>query len=704
MRIRRLARRSLPLTELFSASGRWNAPNKRPPASQWEPTPNGAPEGVPESEEDAKSNANAAQSQAEETGKNTGEVDASLLAEMSKWIQETPSENFGKLKQEPMQASTTPVAEQDAAAGTPSGVRIRRVKFDQQLVQHPRSRGLTQRVQGDNKFLIRRHSVGRDRATQKARTPGLLAAQAYFQERSARKAQDETAWSGKGIELEYDGVKYLTLSFQGEERFAFDVAFLRDSCRCARCVDPSTNQKLFNTADIPLNIRPRKIRRDRAEKYVCLTWENDIKGYKERHETRIRWMFLRRYIQLTLAKNRHETTFPVHWDRKDMELDVRWIGYEEYMTQDRELFWALRQLRERGLLFVKNVPEEVESVERIGRRIGPLMNTLYGMTWDVRSVPNPTNIAYTHQELGLHQDLLYFHSPPALQLLHCMKNSVKGGESIFADAHRAVHRLRRDRKLIYDSIHDFPVSYQYRPRGPRPGRKVQAAVDATAATADTAVAAFDPESSALDAQDNFEQGASVGDSEHEEFESQQQALEPGLIDPQGRRPFSPSQDAQEIKQALNAGMVVAGTEHYHHIRPLIELLPYSLDMPTSPRISCLNWSPPFQAPYEHSIGGKLDKKDRFRKYLEGIQYLNGVLNDPNAVFQHRLEPGQCVIMNNRRIVHGRKAFDIDHGERWLRGAYLGVDAFDSAWRVLAGRVLSGEIPQSGKSELGVDEI
>jgi len=42
-------------------------------------------------------------------------------------------------------------------------------------------------------------------------------------------------------------------------------------------------------------------------------------------------------------------------------------------------------------------------------------------SFDVKSVPSPINIAYSNVALGLHMDLMYYESPPGLQLLHCVR-------------------------------------------------------------------------------------------------------------------------------------------------------------------------------------------------------------------------------------------------------------------------------------------
>lgn len=52
----------------------------------------------------------------------------------------------------------------------------------------------------------------------------------------------------------------------------------------------------------------------------------------------------------------------------------------------------------------------------------------------------------------------------------------------------------------------------------------------------------------------------------------------------------------------------------------------------------------------------------------------------------RLNEGECVIFDNRRVLHARRAFDEqgDKGEivRWLKGAYVDGDAIWDRWRVV----------------------
>jgi gamma-butyrobetaine dioxygenase len=57
-------------------------------------------------------------------------------------------------------------------------------------------------------------------------------------------------------------------------------------------------------------------------------------------------------------------------------------------------------------------------------------------------------------------------------------------------------------------------------------------------------------------------------------------------------------------------------------------------------------------------------------------------NDPANQLRFRLEPGQLMAMDNRRILHGRAAFDPQSGKRLLRGCYGEREELESRLRIL----------------------
>lgn len=92
----------------------------------------------------------------------------------------------------------------------------------------------------------------------------------------------------------------------------------------------------------------------------------------------------------------------------------------------------------------------------------------------------------------------------------------------------------------------------------------------------------------------------------------------------------------------------------------------------------VNYSPPFQAPLPTSHRLHQD----IEEYTRALRKFTELAEAEENLFEYRLEEGECVIFNNRRVLHGRRAFDATSGERWLKGCYVDTDVFESRLRVL----------------------
>ena len=75
---------------------------------------------------------------------------------------------------------------------------------------------------------------------------------------------------------------------------------------------------------------------------------------------------------------------------------------------------------------------------------------------------NAENIAYTNLGLCLHQDLVYYESPPGLQLLHCLQfgKDIQGGEHILLDSFRVAELLRQQDPEAFDALVQIPATFQ----------------------------------------------------------------------------------------------------------------------------------------------------------------------------------------------------------------------------------------------------
>ncbi|KAK9455815.1 taurine catabolism dioxygenase TauD, TfdA family-domain-containing protein [Dipodascopsis uninucleata] len=396
----------------------------------------------------------------------------------------------------------------------------------------------------------------------------------------------------------------------------FDDVFLRDSCSCAECVDQDTLQKRFSTAEIPLDITS-KVKNVSEEGELEVEWQ--IAG-RVVHNSIYSESFLHQYSS---PQNRYDARWsfkssPIYWDSSNIsDLIVR-KSYDEYINSEEDFDELIHGLYRTGLAFVTDAPASEQDgdqivVEKIARKIGYIKETFYGTSWNVIADPNAKNIAYTSKVLPLHMDLLYYESPPGVQLLHCISNDADGGESVYVDSFRAAYAILEHDPAAFEILSTFPITFHYRNDG----------------------------------------------------------------------------------------------QHYVQTRPLIELDKYYKrfhdDMP-SRLIRHVNYSPPFQAPFDHfCVESSLELQDiseqsKFRDFLNAYQLFHEIINQSSQQYEEKFAPGICALFLNRRILHSRREFRVLKSTnsislssstnasrgRWLKGTYLDIDSFESKLRVLNG--------------------
>ena len=412
--------------------------------------------------------------------------------------------------------------------------------------------------------------------------------------------------------------------------------WLRDSCQCPHCVHPSTKQKLHKSSFVDPHVRPRP-----GEDSVKLTptgdlsveWDvtSDFTGSPHTSVYTRRW--LERYASPAQLKVFHRDLDAKLWDVADIkESNSLFVSYER--LKDRPtLLKAMQHLIRFGLIFIRGVPnvhtdDASCELQRLATIFGEIRETFYGRVWDVRSVKNSKNIAYTDLNLDLHMDLLYvlfpfacdqfsdefitlcryFRHPPRYQILHCLRNRVQGGESVFVDAFKTAAYLYRQSPHSFNLLATHPVGFHY-----------------------------------------------LNDNHH-------------------------------LHQ--NHTTFVLAPPH---------LFPLSLDNSADgmPVLDYINYSPPFQAPLPVNSPPEL---------FTALAHFSELLNRPEGRFVYRLQEGDAVLFDNRRILHARTAFREwqnherptnvpqtcdEESSRWLKGCYLEADALLDRMRVLEAQLEAG---------------
>jgi Taurine catabolism dioxygenase TauD, TfdA family/Gamma-butyrobetaine hydroxylase-like, N-terminal len=261
------------------------------------------------------------------------------------------------------------------------------------------------------------------------------------------------------------------LSHTTTSSFRFHATWLRHNCRCPACVQKSSGQKLIRPSLMAPSYLIEAVEVQPAANGV------DASSTSDGDIVRIRWRgdeaahvseYPVSYLVANAPKSRHcrdAESIPKNFIATGRPLPS--IDYAELTTVGMEaaeeavLRW-LRLINEYGLCLVRNVPPVDGQVQRVAELICPIQTTIYGDRWDVKSDPQPINVAYSDVELDFHMDLAYYESPPGIQFLHCVRfdECVAGGESLFVDAFHAAMSMRIENPDGFRTLTRIPATFQ----------------------------------------------------------------------------------------------------------------------------------------------------------------------------------------------------------------------------------------------------
>ena len=353
----------------------------------------------------------------------------------------------------------------------------------------------------------------------------------------------------------------LALTWQNSTYSAYSALWLRDNDPAHR--EARTGQRLRSIADLPLE--PRLYTAELwPPGHITLKWEDG-----ESSVFALAWLLA---YDRSLRSGPRPTRMP--WLGQAAK-DFAWCDYAEWAAnlaiREDWLYSAARD----GLAFLSDVSPAENEVLRVATAIGFVRETNYGRVFDVRSVAEPNNLAYTSLALPVHTDNPYRDPVPGFQLLHCLSAAGHGGESIFVDGMAAAERMRAGHAEAFSTLCQTPILYRFQ----------DAAVDL--------------------------------------------AAERTMLEMDSRGQF----------RAI-----------YYNDRSIAPL--------------------PLKGPL-------------LKKFYTAYRRLAGLLREPARAVTYRLQPGDLVLFDNTRILHGRTAFSVDAGVRHLQGCYVDADGLYSSLAVLA---------------------
>ncbi|PVD25636.1 hypothetical protein C0Q70_13295 [Pomacea canaliculata] len=100
----------------------------------------------------------------------------------------------------------------------------------------------------------------------------------------------------------------------------------------------------------------------------------------------------------------------------------------------------------------------------------------------------------------------------------------------------------------------------------------------------------------------------------------------------------------------------------------------------------VNWSPSFEGPLA-------TEEENVEPFYAAYEAFAKAIKNSTNILEYRLQPGDLISFNNRRILHARNGFELNGGMRHLKGCYVNIDHFKSQVQVFSRLSGDGQPPK-----------
>ena len=355
--------------------------------------------------------------------------------------------------------------------------------------------------------------------------------------------------------------KAIILSRKDGSSLRYHSTWLRDNANDPKTRDKNNGQRLISISDIPVNTYIKSASLDKKGKNITLNFLPKKKQIK----FSVSWLEAHAY-----DKKKNNSKVWIHpdlktWSKATLK-HVPIISYKSAKSNKKLLLKWLKSLHRYGFAKMSGCEKKSGSVIKIAKLFGYIRETNYGKWFDVKSKSNAVNLAYTNLGLKAHTDNPYRNPVPTMQILLCLKSSIKGGNSKVVDGFNAALRLKKENKNYFNLLSKYCSRFEFK------GKK-------------------------------------------------------------------------NVHLKSRFPMIVLSPD-----KKLIAI-----------HFNNRSIAPITDVPYR-------DMMDYYKAYRK----FSSIIDDPKMAVSFKLNPGDCFIVDNTRVLHARTAYS-GSGRRWLQGCYADKD-------------------------------
>ena len=258
--------------------------------------------------------------------------------------------------------------------------------------------------------------------------------------------------TGHKLSIAQDNTQ-INITWQDGHESEFLAVWLRDHCQMPESRDAHSGQRLMNVTDFPLDIKIESVSplNDQQIEVIFSPLHRSVFD--------LNWLEQNAYDK-HLPNDIYSEQNKSLWDAS-FNTQNAVFNYKDYLN-DKACSQALfDHFALYGFAILDHVPCKEGQILEVIKSFGYVRETNYGKLFEVKTQVEPNNLAFTNLVLGLHADNPYRDPVPTIQLLHCLENTVEGGESILGDGFKAAAILREEDQASFDLLSQTWINFRF---------------------------------------------------------------------------------------------------------------------------------------------------------------------------------------------------------------------------------------------------
>jgi len=251
--------------------------------------------------------------------------------------------------------------------------------------------------------------------------------------------------------------KAILLSRKNGTAIRYHSTWLRDNALDSETRDKKNGQRLISISDIPAKTYIQSASLNKKGKEVMIIFLPKKKQVKFSSN----WLLNNAYDNSKKNSKVWTDASVKIWSKSTLK-NIPVINYKTAKSNKKLLIKWLKLLYSLGFAKITGSEKKSGTVIKIAKLFGYVRETNYGKWFDVKSKTNAINLAYTNLGLQAHTDNPYRNPVPTIQILHCIKNSTKGGDTKVVDGFNAALRLKRENNKYFDLLSKYCSQFEFK--------------------------------------------------------------------------------------------------------------------------------------------------------------------------------------------------------------------------------------------------